>query len=44
MAFAQRRRGDRRHPDRFADPLMKARAEETFKEAEDVFRQIATGQ
>ncbi|MBW6396455.1 hypothetical protein KPL78_01290 [Roseomonas sp. HJA6] len=32
------------HPDRFADPLMKARAEETFKEAEDVFRQIATGQ
>jgi hypothetical protein len=31
------------HPDRFADPEMKARAEETFKEAEDIFRQIATG-
>lgn len=31
------------HPDRFADPLMKARAEETFKEAEEVFRQITTG-
>ena len=29
------------HPDRFADPLMKARAEETFKEAEETFRQIA---
>lgn len=29
------------HPDRFADPLMKARAEETFKEAEEAFRQIA---
>jgi hypothetical protein len=28
------------HPDRFADPAMKARAEETFKEAEEVFRQI----
>ena len=28
------------HPDRFADPEMKARAEETFKEAEEVFRQI----
>lgn len=32
------------HPDRFADPVMKARAEETFKEAEEVFRQIATAQ
>ena len=32
------------HPDRFADPDMKARAEETFKEAEEVFRQIATSQ
>ena len=32
------------HPDRFADPVMKARAEETFKEAEDVFRQIGSGQ
>lgn len=32
------------HPDRFADPVMKTRAEETFKEAEDVFRQIATAQ
>lgn len=30
------------HPDRFAEPEMKARAEETFKEAEDIFRQIAT--
>jgi hypothetical protein len=30
------------HPDRFADPAMKARAEETFKEAEEVFRQITT--
>ncbi len=29
------------HPDRFADPVMKARAEETFKEAEEVFRQIS---
>lgn len=29
------------HPDRFADPVMKARAEETFKEAEETFRQIA---
>jgi hypothetical protein len=29
------------HPDRFADPQMKARAEETFKEAEEIFRQIA---
>lgn len=29
------------HPDRFADPVMKARAEETFKEAEEIFRQIA---
>ncbi|GGJ24570.1 hypothetical protein [Neoroseomonas lacus] len=28
------------HPDRFADPVMKARAEETFKEAEEIFRQI----
>jgi hypothetical protein len=28
------------HPDRFSDPVMKARAEETFKEAEEVFRQI----
>ncbi len=33
------------HPDRFADPVMKARAEETFKEAEELFRQItANGQ
>lgn len=32
------------HPDRFADPVMKARAEETFKEAEEVFRQITSGQ
>jgi hypothetical protein len=32
------------HPDRFADPAMKARAEETFKEAEEVFRQIMAGQ
>jgi len=32
------------HPDRFADPELKARAEETFKEAEEVFRQIASGQ
>ena len=32
------------HPDRFADPDMKARAEETFKEAEEVFRQIAASQ
>lgn len=31
------------HPDRFADPLMKSRAEETFKEAEEVFRQISGG-
>lgn len=31
------------HPDRFADPVMKARAEETFKEAEETFRQIAAG-
>jgi hypothetical protein len=31
------------HPDRFADPAMKARAEETFKEAEEVFRQIMAG-
>lgn len=30
------------HPDRFTDPAMKARAEETFKEAEEVFRQIST--
>ena len=30
------------HPDRFSDPVMKARAEETFKEAEEVFRQITT--
>ncbi|MEO3474201.1 hypothetical protein AAFN86_20195 [Roseomonas sp. CAU 1739] len=30
------------HPDRFADPVMKMRAEETFKEAEEIFRQIAT--
>lgn len=30
------------HPDRFADPVMKARAEETFKEAEETFRQIAS--
>jgi hypothetical protein len=29
------------HPDRFADPVMTARAEETFKEAEEAFRQIA---
>jgi hypothetical protein len=28
------------HPDRFADPAMKVRAEDTFKEAEEVFRQI----
>jgi len=28
------------HPDRFADPAMKERAEETFKEAEEVFRHI----
>lgn len=32
------------HPDRFADPVMKSRAEETFKEAEDIFRQIAAAQ
>ena len=32
------------HPDRFADPVMKARAEETFKEAEELFGQIATSQ
>lgn len=32
------------HPDRFADPVMKARAEETFKEAEEIFRQIAATQ
>ncbi|MBR0651464.1 hypothetical protein GXW78_17470 [Roseomonas terrae] len=38
---AQRAFRLRFHPDRFADPEMKARAEETFKEAEDVFRQIA---
>ncbi len=31
------------HPDRFADPVMKARAEETFKDAEEVFCQIAAG-
>jgi hypothetical protein len=31
------------HPDRFADPLMKSRAEETFKEAEEIFRQISGG-
>ncbi|WP_198377938.1 hypothetical protein [Neoroseomonas rubea] len=30
------------HPDRFADPVMKARAEETFKEAEEIFRQISS--
>jgi hypothetical protein len=30
------------HPDRFTDPAMKARAEETFKEAEEIFRQIST--
>lgn len=30
------------HPDRFTDPAMKTRAEETFKEAEEVFRQIST--
>ncbi|WP_137123666.1 hypothetical protein [Roseomonas sp. HF4] len=28
------------HPDRFSDPVMKERAEETFKEAEEVFRHI----
>lgn len=32
----------RYHPDRFADPAMKSRAEETFKEAEEIFRQITT--
>lgn len=32
----------RYHPDRFADPELKARAEETFKEAEEVFRQITS--
>ena len=32
------------HPDRFADPVMKARAEDTFKEAEEIFRQIAATQ
>lgn len=32
------------HPDRFADPVMKSRAEETFKEAEEIFRQIAATQ
>lgn len=32
----------RYHPDRFTDPAMKTRAEETFKEAEEVFRQIST--
>jgi len=31
------------HPDRFADPVMKVRAEETFKDAEEVFRQITSG-
>jgi DnaJ-class molecular chaperone len=30
----------RYHPDRFAHPELKARAEQTFKEAEKVFRQI----
>jgi hypothetical protein len=30
------------HPDRFTDPAMSARAEETFKEAEDVFRQLSS--
>jgi hypothetical protein len=30
------------HPDRFTDPAMKARAEETFKEAEEIFRQISS--
>ncbi|MBP0463221.1 hypothetical protein J5Y09_04805 [Roseomonas sp. PWR1] len=30
------------HPDRFADPVMKARAEETFKDAEEIFRQITS--
>jgi hypothetical protein len=30
------------HPDRFSDPVMKARAEETFKDAEETFRQITT--
>jgi len=39
---AQRAFRLRFHPDRFADPAMKARAEETFKEAEEVFRQITT--
>jgi|GEM_PF-1352102 len=28
------------HPDRFTDPAMKQRAEDTFKEAEEIFRQI----
>ncbi len=32
------------HPDRFADPVMKERAEETFKDAEDTFRQIVATQ
>lgn len=32
----------RYHPDRYADPEMKARAEETFKEAEETFRQITS--
>ncbi len=31
------------HPDRFSDIAMRTRAEETFKEAEEVFRQITTG-
>lgn len=31
------------HPDRFADPAMRVRAEETYKEAEEVFRQIKSG-
>jgi hypothetical protein len=39
---AQRAFRLRFHPDRFADPAMKARAEETFKEAEEVFRQISS--
>jgi len=30
------------HPDRFTDPAMKQRAEDTFKEAEEIFRQIGT--
>ncbi len=28
------------HPDRFTEPELKARAEDTFKDAEEVFRQI----